>query len=227
MNDSNPLLLLHGALGSATQLSPMKAALEKHGRQVVVVNFSGHAGEPFNLSGFGIDTFAQDVLAFLDRTGLAKVDIFGYSMGGYVALWFAHRYPGRVGRIVTLGTKFDWNPESAAREIRKMDPDKIAAKVPAFARILEGRHGVHVWRELLAKTAAMMKELGDKPLLTEETFEAITNPVEIVLGDLDDMADRAWSEQVAGMLPRGSFRLLENTPHPIEKTDFVPFLELR
>lgn len=224
MKDPNPILLLHGALGSATQLQPLKNAIERNGRIAVAMNFSGHAGEPFHSEGFGIKTFAGDVLGFLDETGMTKVDIFGYSMGGYVAIWFAHQYPERVGNIVTLGTKFDWDPESAEREIRKMNADKIIEKVPAFARILETRHGVHVWQELLEKTAAMMKELGNKPLLTKSVFTSIMHPVEICLGDLDDMADRAYSKEVANMLPNGTFRLLDNTPHPIEKTSFVPFL---
>lgn len=224
MKEINTVLLLHGALGSSTQLMPLKDALERIGRTAVIMNFSGHAGEPFHSSGFGIKTFAEDVLAFLDRIGLAKVDIFGYSMGGYVAMWFACHWPERVGSIVTLGTKFDWDPESAEHETRKMNPDRIIENVPAFGRILEGRHGVHVWRELLLKTAAMMKELGDQPLLTQHELTSIMHPVEICLGDLDDMADRTYSEEVAKMLPNGTFRLLDNTPHPIEKVSFVPFL---
>ena len=69
----------------------------------------------------------------------------------------------------------------------------------------------------------MMLKLGRQPLLTEEIIRTIATPTQVVLGDLDDMADRAYSERVAGMLPRGSFLLLENTPHPIEKLKWVPF----
>lgn len=225
MKDLNPILLLHGALGSAAQFHHIANTLERHGRKIFTMNFSGHSGEPFAPTGFGIATFARDVLAFLDRHNLNTVDIFGYSMGGYVALWLAYQHPKRVGTIITLGTKFDWDPVSAEREAGKMDPDKILEKVPAFARILESRHGKNAWRELLGKTAAMMKDLGEKPMLTPVELGAILHPVEICLGDLDDMADRSYSEQIARVLPHGSFRLLNNTPHPIEKTKFVPFLD--
>lgn len=143
--------------------------------------------------------------------------MFGYSMGGYVALEFASKYPDRVGSMVTLGTKFDWSVESAAREVRKLNPEKILEKVPAFARILEKRHAPNDWKELIQKTSAMMISLGGKPLLTPEVLKAIINPAWICLGDQDDMADRQYSEDVAGLLPNGKFLLLESTPHPIEK----------
>ena len=215
----DPILLLHGALGAQSQLDPLKAALEKQGRTVYSLDFSGHAGVPFSASGFGIETFAEDVFLFLKTRNIPSADIFGYSMGGYVALWLAHIHPEKVGRIVTLGTKFDWSEASAERETKKLDSEKITAKVPAFARVLERRHAPNDWKELLHKTSAMMMGLGRKPLLTEDILKSIPHKTTVCLGDTDDMADREYSEAVAGLLPQGQFKLLENTPHPIEKVD--------
>jgi pimeloyl-ACP methyl ester carboxylesterase len=215
----DPILLLHGALGAQSQLGPLKAVLEKQGRTVYSLDFSGHAGVPFSASGFSIETFAEDIFLFLKRRNIPKADIFGYSMGGYVAVWLAYIYPQKVGRIITLGTKFDWSEASAERETKKLDPEKIAIKVPAFARVLERRHAPNNWKELLHKTSAMMTELGKNPLLSEDILKSIPHKITVCLGDTDDMADRAYSEAVAGLLPHGDFRLLENTPHPIEKVD--------
>jgi pimeloyl-ACP methyl ester carboxylesterase len=212
----NPVLLLHGALGSKTQLDPLKSELEKKGRHVFSMNFSGHSGEPFRKQ-FGIGAFADDITIFLDAHNLSQVDIFGYSMGGYVALWFAHLHPQRVGRIVTLGTKFDWSVASAEKETRKLNAQKIEEKVPAFARILQSRHAPNDWKELLARTAEMMKKLGEHPLLTRNIFASINHTVTVLLGDQDDIADRDFSQEVASMLPDGKFELLTETPHPIEK----------
>jgi len=159
------------------------------------------------------------VLTFLKENNLNQADIFGYSMGGYVAVWLALKYPERVGTIITLGTKFDWSPASAEKEVRKLNAEKILEKVPAFARILEHRHAPNDWKELLRKTREMMLSLGNQPLLTEENLKTIQHEVLICLGDQDDMADRSFSEQVAGWLPNGSFHFLRNTPHPIEKVE--------
>lgn len=213
----NPILLLHGALGAKNQLDPLAAALRDAGRTVHSMNFSGHGGEPFHPSGFGIEVFAGDVEQFLDRQGIGPCDIFGYSMGGYVAVWLAHLSPERIGRIVTLGTKFDWSVESAEREVKKVNPDIIESKVPAFARILESRHRPNDWRNLLHKTAAMMTALGVAPLLTDEILSSINVPITVCLGDNDDMADRGYSEEVSRILPKGSFILIDSTPHPIER----------
>lgn len=188
------------------------------GRTVFSMNFSGHSQRPFEYE-FGIAQFTNDVLHFLDKHHQQRVAIFGYSMGGYVALWFAHRHPDRVDRIVTLGTKFDWDPVSAQRECRKLNAEKIEEKVPAFARILQTRHSPELWKKLLSETADMMLSLGDHPLLTDKILTTLNNPVTIALGDEDDMADRAYSEHVAATLPHGQFILFENTPHPIEKVE--------
>lgn len=219
----SPVLLLHGALGSKTQLEPLKKVLEASGYIVHSLNFSGHSGEPFG-SQFGIEAFAENIINYFSKHNLQRVDIFGYSMGGYVALWLAYLHPEYVGRIVTLGTKFDWSPEAAAKEIKKVDPDKILEKIPAFARILEHRHAPNDWKILLYKTADMMMRLGNAPLITEEVLRKIENEVLILLGDLDDMADLMFSKKVAQALPKGRFASLEKTPHPIERVD-VKFLQ--
>jgi pimeloyl-ACP methyl ester carboxylesterase len=211
-----PVLLLHGALGSQHQLMPLAEALETENFSTLTINFSGHGGTPLN-SEFGIESFGDEVVNHLKAAGIPSVDVFGYSMGGYVAAWLALRHPALIHRVVTLGTKFDWDPHSAAREVRKLDPDKILEKVPAFAAILRKRHHPTDWRVLLQKTSAMMLGLGNTPLLTQADLAAIAQEVLVLLGDADDMADRDYSARVAASLPSGKFILLDDTPHPIER----------
>ena len=221
----NSILLLHGALGCAAQLENLKSTLLDKGYQVCDLNFSGHGGMPFQ-EDFRIEQFAEDVIHFFNDYQIQKIDIFGYSMGGYVAMWLCYRYPDLIGYVVTLGTKFDWSPESAKKEIAKMDPEKIIVKIPAFARLLEHRHAPNDWKLLMKRTADMMKKLGDAPLLNETEFKSIQSKVTIALGDMDDMADRSYSRAVATWLPQGKFVLLENTPHPIEKVNLTKLVDL-
>lgn len=216
---ANAILLLHGALGALQQLEPLKQLLVSGGRQVYSMNFSGHGGKAFSPRGFGIDVFANDVISFLDDNGVKQADIFGYSMGGYVAIWLAHKFPERIGKIITLGTKFDWDVTSAQKEVARMNADKIIEKIPAFARILETRHAPNDWKELLDRTKEMMLALGNNPMITADVAGELSHRILILLGDLDDMADPSYSETIASALPNGSFRLLVNTPHPIEKTN--------
>ncbi len=216
---ANAILLLHGALGALQQLEPLKQLLISQGREVYSMNFSGHGGKAFSSQGFGIDVFANDVISFLDDNGVKQADIFGYSMGGYVAIWLAHKFPERIGKIITLGTKFDWDVTSAQKEVARMNADKIIEKIPAFARILETRHAPNDWKELLDRTKEMMLALGNNPMITADVAGELSHRILILLGDLDDMADPSYSETIASALPNGSFRLLVNTPHPIEKVN--------
>ncbi len=211
------LLLLHGALGSSTVMEPLAEAFYAD-LEVHTLDFSGHGGAPF-ADGFGIGAFTAEVLDFLDENGLETVDIFGYSMGGYVALNLARLHPGRVGKIATLATKFDWTPEGAGRESSMLNPEKIEAKIPAFAELLRVRHAPNDWKVLLQKTAGMMLELGERPLLTPEVLANIPHPALICLGDSDQMVALAESEQAAQALPNGRFELIPQTPHPMEKVN--------
>lgn len=213
------IILLHGAIGSKAQLEPLQQILQKEKLNPLSFNFFGHGGEPFHDEGFGIKIFSWQLQNFIRANNLQKPAVFGYSMGGYVALRLAYKYPHFLGDIITLGTKFNWTPESAKKEASMLNPDKIEEKVPAFADSLKQQHAPNNWRELLANTVDMMKTLGKEPLLTEKELAGIKNKVTVCLGDKDNMVTREESEAAAKALANGKFVLLENTPHPIEKVD--------
>ncbi|MBK9228864.1 MAG: alpha/beta fold hydrolase [Ignavibacteria bacterium] len=59
----------------------------------------------------------------IEKTRISPCNIFGYSMGGYAALYAAKKYPGVIGKIFTLGTKFEWNEESSASEVKLLSPN--------------------------------------------------------------------------------------------------------
>lgn len=212
-----PILLLHGALGSAAQFDELRRRLPADW-PVYTLDFPGHGGRPAG-AGFSIPYFADSVIDFLNENHLSRVRIFGYSMGGYVALYMAWKYPERVERITTLGTKFDWTPDSAARETSRLDPEKIAAKVPAFAQMLAERHAPADWQTVVRQTAGLLHGLGNGHALDREAFSAIQCPVRIGLGEEDNMVTREESEQVAGWLPNGTFEVLPATKHPFEQVD--------
>lgn len=221
----NPILLLHGALGSTEQLLPLKFLLEQSGRKVFTRNFSGHGETPF-AGEFGIEQFAKETLQFIHSEDIKLVDVFGYSMGGYVALHAVLQQPDLFNTIVTLGTKLDWSKDSSEQEVKKLNPEKIQEKVPAFAALLAKRHGDDQWETLTQRTAEMMTVLGERPLLTSEQFQKIKQQVVICLGDRDDMTTADFSRSVAAEIPNGSFVLLTDTPHPIEKVRIESLAEI-
>lgn len=211
------VLFLHGAIGSKNQfasLSKMMAAkFEIH-----TLDFSGHGGAPFN-GNFSIEMFAGETLAYLDANGISTIDIFGYSMGGFVALYLARNHPDRVGSIFTLATKFEWTPDIAQREIKMLNAEKIAEKIPRFAAELEKRHAPNDWKTVLHKTADMMIGLGENNPLSAEDFNIIGNRTRIAIGDKDAMVTLEETIAVYRNLSNASFAVLPETQHPIEKVN--------
>lgn len=209
------LLLLHGAIGSGHQLKELAHAFSDE-YMVHTLDFSGHGGRELPET-FSIETFAQDVLAFMEAKGLSSACIFGYSMGGYVALFLARHYPEKVEAVFTLATKFAWTPELAQREAKMLDPMKIKEKVPAFATALEKRHEPMPWEEVLSKTATMMLTMGEQNPLSNEDFANIAQPVRLAVGDRDAMVSIEETLSVYRQLHNASFAVLPNIQHPIEK----------
>ena len=95
------LILLHGALGSSDDLIPLANALKSAGLTVHTFSFSGHAQMPFQTN-FGIEQFAEELETFILKNNLTGSCIFGYSMGGFVAMYLAAKQKTPYSKIVTL-----------------------------------------------------------------------------------------------------------------------------
>lgn len=211
------LLLLHGAIGAKEQFNALTSKID-NAFIVHTLNFSGHGGAAAD-GEFSISRFADDVLDYLDRNNIGAIDIFGYSMGGYVALYLARNNPGRTGKIFTLATKLDWTPETAVREAKMLDAEKIGQKIPAFAKQLELRHAPADWKTVLEKTAAMMLKMGKSNPLRHEDYDAISNEVLIAVGDNDAMVGLEETIAAYRAIRGAALLVIPATAHPIEKID--------
>lgn len=102
--DGEPLILLHGAMGTIdscfARLVPMFAAT----RTVVAVELQGHGhtadvvDRPLSYA-----QLADDVAGLIRALDLGSVDVVGYSLGGGVALQLAMSEPSLARRIVIAG----------------------------------------------------------------------------------------------------------------------------
>lgn len=216
------LLLLHGALYTQREFEPLIPHLGGHDA-VRTLDFSGHGQAPMPDEPFSIGLFAGEVLRLMDEAGIESADIFGFSMGGYVGLYLVRNFPDRVGRVMTLGTKLDWNPETSAGEVKMLNPGKISEKVPKFAEVLKARHGADRWEQVLGKTAEMMLNLGNAPELPYNEFPDIAHGIRLCVGDHDHMVSLEETVRAYRQAPNAELCVLPGTGHPLEK---IPPAEL-
>lgn len=212
-----PLLILHGALGSAKQFESIKEGL-KDSFDVYFLDFDGH-GNGNSTAEMSIELFAENLLDFVKNNSLQTAMVFGYSMGGYVALYLESQHQGLFKSILTLGTKFNWSVESAEKEIQMLNSEKIKEKVPAFASYLKEIQAPTDWEQMMNQTVKLMVRLGNKPLLTKDSLKKITIPVTICLGELDKMVSIEESKWASECIPNAEFKFVKDIPHPIQQID--------
>lgn len=207
------ILLLHGALGTEEDLKPLATELRSRDFTIHLLTFRGH-GHHVATGEFSIPAFASDIADYLKKEKLAGCPVFGYSMGGYAALYFALQYPELAGNIITLATKMDWDAGTAAREAAQCDEDFLSQKAPAFLSQLQARHHDH--RALLQNTAALLRELGTSPLLASTNLSTIAAPVMMMVGEKDKMVGIDETLRSARSLTNGSLAVLPLCKHPLE-----------
>jgi pimeloyl-ACP methyl ester carboxylesterase len=98
-----PLLCLQHFRGGLDNWDPLVTDGLATGRDVILFNNAGVAssgGEPADT----IDGMAQHVLAFVVALGLKQFDLFGFSMGGFVAQQVILSRPDLVRRLILAGT---------------------------------------------------------------------------------------------------------------------------
>ncbi len=214
------LILLHGAVGTHAQFDPLVPLLSEHMR-VHRFDFEGHGSTPARERAFRIEHFMENVIEYMCLRSLHRAHLFGYSMGGYVAMGLARQHPELVESVVTLGTKFRWNAEIAAHQARLLDPLTIRAKVPRFADTLAVQHTAMGWENVLHATAELMYALGETAPLTTSDVAAIPHRVRICVGDRDATVSLDESVEMARGLPKGELEVWPRTAHPWQKVELA------
>jgi pimeloyl-ACP methyl ester carboxylesterase len=100
-----PLLLLHGGLGSTGMFAPILPSLADH-RRVIAVDLHGHGRTELGNRPISLIDIGNDVAVVLDELGLAQVDVLGYSFGGGIAFRLAVQHPQKVRRLVIVSAGF-------------------------------------------------------------------------------------------------------------------------
>ncbi len=111
-----PVVVLSNSLGATHRTWDAQAAALAERFRVVRYDTRGHGDSPVPPGPYSIDDLADDVVALLDRLGVAKAHVVGLSLGGMTGMRLAARNPERVDRLVVLCTGAHLTPSSAWTE---------------------------------------------------------------------------------------------------------------
>jgi pimeloyl-ACP methyl ester carboxylesterase len=209
------LLCLHGALNDKHQFDAL-APLISSAFEVHTFNFDGH-GDNYTAGAFTTEGFLKNVSDYISAHKLENVYLFGYSMGGYIALLYAATHPEKVNMVITLATKIKWGPEIANKETALLNPATMLEKVPEFAARLKNKHTAIGWQNVVNETAAFLNLLGENDYLDAQTLASIRCPVLITVGDKDKTVGPEECARAADIIPQAKTLVLPDTSHPFEK----------
>ena len=181
-----PLVLLHGGLQtvglSFGAVLPDLAAT----RRAIGVELQGHGHTADTEREISVPLMAGDVVALLDELGLADADLFGYSLGGMVALEVALRHPERVGRVVLAAIA--QRPDGYLDEIRDPSLHAGSTRLPTLADFKDMTDAYAAvapdpehFEAFMAKCTVAAGYGG----WTDDELRRVAAPVLLVIGDTD------------------------------------------
>lgn len=245
-----PLVLLHGFPLDGTMWADVAEILSQQWR-VIIPDLRGFGESPWPAeqppqSGddvtngkvvWTVNAMAADVEAIL---GVLKIDgpivLAGLSMGGYIALQFALRYPARLRGLILADTRAAADSDEA-RAGRRKTAERVFDEGPTFVAetmipklfapdtIQRGADLVAQYRELIVKTdprtiAAAALAMGARPDVTRK-LEQIHVPTLCIAGSEDAISPPAEMLTWSAELPRGRFVEIPGAGHmsPVEQPE--------
>lgn len=209
------ILFLHGALGAASNFKPLMELCSPQ-YECIAIDFPGHGNQQADRD-YSIENFTDFLISTISRDFDSPVSVFGYSMGGYIALNALTRKAELFQKVMTLGTKFNWDEEEGRKQIAMLNTDKISEKIPHYAHYLAQLHPAHNWKDVVNSTCGLLEKLSANPPLQMAAFAEIEPPVCVGIGDRDNMVTPEETIAVYKQCKQGSMYIIPRMPHPIEK----------
>jgi pimeloyl-ACP methyl ester carboxylesterase len=232
MRPSDPILLLHGQPGKASDWDGVRAALGGRA-ETIAIDRPGWNGKssPADLEGN-----ARAALAALDSSGAERAVVVGHSFGGAVAAWLAASQPHRVRALVLAAPSanaesLQWLDRAlaapgvgfvasaaalaasgvalAARPLRT----RIARDLELEERYLRSAGRIlvtpHAWRAFFQEQRLLVRDL---PML-EPRLGQIAAPTTIVIGVADRVVPLSSARRLAEQIPYARLVELERANH--------------
>lgn len=228
------VVLLHGFPLNRTMWKGQESSVGSVYR-VIAPDLRGHGETAAPEGVYAIDDMADDVVELLDALQLREPLILGgLSMGGYVALSAALRYPGRFRALMLMDTRAGADTPDAARN-RRAQADEVestgkadsvfAAMLPKlFSPLTRERQPQIIERvhEMMVKTparavAGALRGMAARPDRTQE-LARLTLPTLVLVGEDDAITPPDDARNMAAALPNARLDVIPDAGHlaPLE-----------
>jgi 3-oxoadipate enol-lactonase len=229
LGDGEPLTLVHGLAYDRAGWGRFPELLAEHFRVVLLDNRG--VGESDAPAGpYAVAQMAQDVAAVLDDAGIERTNLFGVSLGGYVAQEFTLTYPERVTKLVLAssapgGSKAHPMPESTQQVFARYPTMEREAGLRMFVENSLGERGVRELPELVeeifqyrlghAPTAGawMAQAAAGATYDNSDRVGAIDKDTLVLAGSADVVVDPRNAEVLGELIPNARVEIVPDRGH--------------
>ncbi|WP_457580836.1 alpha/beta fold hydrolase [Ensifer canadensis] len=208
------VILLHGGMGNSGNWGYQVPAITEAGYRTVVIDSRGHGRSTRDGREYSYQLMAADTRAVMDRLGIEKAAIIGWSDGADIGLILARETPERVAGIFffacnvdNTGTKpFEFTPViGRIWQQHQKDYAALSATPDDFD----------------ALSTAVEKMQGSQPDLSAAALAEISVPVAVVLGEFDEFIKQEHMAYLAETLPHATLHVLPGLSHfaPLQAPD--------
>ncbi|MFW9875099.1 MAG: alpha/beta fold hydrolase [Candidatus Thorarchaeota archaeon] len=189
--DGHPIILVHG-WGSDLQTNWVKTGLVKNltsVRKVIALDCRGHgqSDKPYNQKIYSYSSMAKDVLKLMDLK-IVKTDLFGYSMGAFMAVHLLGYNQERFSSMILVGigdeTEESRDAGFIADAFRQEDPTQIKHPLGRGYREYVDSN-LNNDREALAVSALQMWPEGYSIQIGGVGLRKVSIPILIINGEND------------------------------------------
>lgn len=201
-------------------------------RQVIVFDNRG-VGLSEGSAPTSVDAMARDAIAFIRALGYKQVDLFGFSLGGFVSQVIALEAPDLVRKIILAGTGpagGEGIDNVTPVTIRDMMRAALSFKHPEyylfFTETPNGRRSARDFLRRLKERAVnrdkgvslaafrnQLKAIHDWGVQKPADLSRINQPVLVANGDHDKMVPSSNSVDLARRLPNAELVLYDDAGH--------------
>lgn len=204
-----PLVLVHGFPLDGTIWDDVVPLLANE-FDVIVPDLRGFGRSTTDVGPCTITDMAGDLAALLDHLDLSEAMLAGHSMGGYVALAFAKKHPGRASGLCLVASQAGADtPEGKEGRYRTIEAvtaagtgalvETMAPKLTADPRLQELLRAL-MSRQSRAAVTGALGAMAERKDLTG-FLSSFADPLVLVHGDADTLIPLARAYDVKAAAP--------------------------